>query len=428
MEDKQPPAAQPINLAPLRNIRYWGAATSAHQVEGKNHNQWSVWEFENANELARTAPERLGEWLPRWSEIEAEATQPDNYVSSVAVDFYNRYEEDFDIVEALNMNAFRFSIEWSRIEPEPGKWDYTEIEHYRKMLRSLRNRGIEPLVCLLHFTLPVWFFELGGFEKKKNISYFTRFCEKVATELRNELTYIYTMNEPNVHTAMTYFEGQWPGHRSLVDGVKHYFNLMKAHKEAYGAMKYVKRDFQIGMTQHVVHHYSEGWNPVSKAVAKLRSWTWNWLFLNRTAPYHDFVGINFYLSNRVQWWWVSNPDERRNDMGWDMQPYNLRHALRETYWRYKKPILISENGLADAADRDRQWWIFETLRGMSDALEKDQVQILGYGHWSLLDNFEWNSGFWPRFGLVSVDRATLQRTVRDSAKWFADVLAKIRGL
>lgn len=416
-----------INLASLRTVQYWGASTSAHQVEGKNHNQWSVWELQNANELARSAPEKLGNWLPRWEEVQTEATQPDNYVSSIAVDFYHRYEEDFDLLEQLNMNAFRFSIEWSRIEPEAGKWDYTEIEHYRKVICSLRARNIEPMVCLLHFTLPVWFFEMGGFEKKGNVQYYVRFVEKVITELKDELTTVVTINEPNVHTGMTYFQGEWPGKKSFPTGLRHYFNLMKAHREAFTVIKHLKAEIQVGIAQHAIYSYSEGWNPVSKLMARIRAWSWNWLYLNRTAPYHDFVGINYYLSDRVSWFGTNNPNEKQNDMGWDMQPYNVRHVIRQAYWKYKKPIIITENGLADHNDQFRQWWIFETLRGVADAINEDRVEVKGYTHWSLLDNFEWNSGFWPRFGLVAVERATLQRTVRDSAKWFAGVLAKVRG-
>jgi len=422
MDDKK----KSIDLKPLSSVRYWGASTSAHQVEGKNHNQWSIWELEHANELAKNAPDKLAHWLPAWGAIESEATQPDNYVSSVAVDFYNRYESDFDILQSLNMNAFRFSIEWSRVEPEPAKWDYTEIDHYRKMIRSLRQRGIEPVVCLFHWTMPVWFFEMGGFENKKNVQYFTRFVGRVIAELKDEINLVITVNEPNVDVGESYVQGLRPGPKSLSKGLKVYLNLMRAHKESYMVIKHLKQSIQVGISQHITHMRPVNKNPITRGIVRARAWGWNWLFFNRTKPYHDYLGLNYYTTDHMKLWKKTNPNQKQNDMGWDMHPYDIRYVIRDGYRKYRKPVMITENGLADRQDQYRQWWLYETLRGISDAISKDSAPVMGYLHWSLLDNFEWTSGYWPRFGLVEVERATLQRRVRDSAAWFGQVLARIR--
>jgi len=160
----------------------WGAATAAHQVEGGNHNQWSVWELENAKSKAAQA-EYIYDHYDSWSRVATQAKKPSNYVSGKVGDHYNRYEEDFDLLESMHMNAYRFSVEWSRIEPQEGLWNAEAVMHYKDQIASLKKRGIEPMVTLFHFTLPVWFADKGGFAKRSNVKYFTRFATKIITEL-----------------------------------------------------------------------------------------------------------------------------------------------------------------------------------------------------------------------------------------------------
>src|SRR5690606_5391821 len=148
------------------------------QVEGGNHNQWSVWELENAKSKAAQAKHQW-EDLESWEMIKEEAQNPDSYVSGKAADHYNRYEQDFDLLQKMNMNALRFSVEWSRVEPEEGAWNVAAVEHYKNYAAELKKRGIEPVVTLFHFTLPVWFVAKGGFEKRANVKYFVRFAEKI---------------------------------------------------------------------------------------------------------------------------------------------------------------------------------------------------------------------------------------------------------
>ena len=172
---------------------YWGAATAAHQVEGGNHNDWSEWEKRNAERLARESKEKFGH-LPNWKDIEAHAIDPKNYVSGFACDHYSRFREDFDIAKSLHHNAHRFSIEWSRIEPEENKFDEKAILHYREVLHALRERNIEPFVTLWHWTLPLWLAKKGGTCATDFPKYFERYVETVVTAFGNEVNFWITFS------------------------------------------------------------------------------------------------------------------------------------------------------------------------------------------------------------------------------------------
>lgn len=403
---------------------YWGASTAAHQVEGGNHNQWSIWELEYASTRASEVRYELN-WLSGWEDLKDEATNPKNYVSGKATDHFNKYEEDFDILTDLNMNAFRFSIEWSRIEPKEGEWSAAALEHYRLYLHALQRRGIEPFVTLWHWTMPEWFVEMGGFEKRSNIKYFIRFVQKVCKELGQNFRFVITLNEPEVYIYLSYVQGEWPPMlESKSTALRVYFNLIAAHKQAYMAMKEINRKFKVTHSCNYAYNFAGDDSKISKNSAKLRN-KLQYNFLDRTKKYLDLVGVNYYFTNRFYGTRVHNPDEKVSDLGWDLQPQNIEHVLKEVYKRVKLPIIITENGLADRSDRYRQWWIKETIQAMNIAIS-DGVKLEGYLHWSLLDNFEWAYGFWPRFGLVEVDYKTFERKLRPSAKWFGDVIKKAR--
>src|SRR5579859_3601260 len=143
----------------------WGASTAAHQVEGGNHNDWTEWEKEVAPFMAKTAREHLA-WVPAWPEIKAEAQNPENYISGAGIGHYNLYKKDFDLLKSLNLNSFRFGIEWARIEPEEGQWNEEEIEHYKKYIAELKKRHIQPVINLWHYSLPIWFAAKGAFTKR----------------------------------------------------------------------------------------------------------------------------------------------------------------------------------------------------------------------------------------------------------------------
>lgn len=405
---------------------FWGASTASHQVEGKNINQWSVWEQANAKEFSQLAHTRIS-GLPIWGEIKTQAESPNNYISGDGVDHFRRYREDFDIIKQLNLNAFRFGIEWSRIEPEEGIWDETAIEHYRKYIRELRARGIEPFANIWHWTVPVWLEEKGGFKKSENIQYFSKFVQKIADELVDDLTYIITLNEPNVYTSFSYVIGEWPPEeKSLWTGIKVYRHLLKAHKEAYKILKRRKPQLQIGLAQQLANIQAKRpHNLVDTTATKWMRYYWNWWFLNRCRKQQDFVGFNYYFSDYYRGFRPDNPKVPLNDLGWYMEPEGLYPLLLRVWSHYKKPIFITENGVADMNDDFRRWWLEESVVAMEKAISEG-VDIRGYLHWSLLDNFEWKYGWWPKFGLVHVDREHgMKRTIRPSAKWFAQRIKSI---
>lgn len=405
----------------------WGASTASHQVEGGTYNQWSVWELAHAKEFAKGAYSRLS-WVPAWGGVKTDAQKPENYVSGRGVDHYKRYKEDFDILQQLNMNAFRFGIEWSRIQPTAEGWDLAEIEHYKAYIKELRARNIEPVLNLWHWTVPVWFDELGGFEKSKNLQYWEQFVQKVADELCLDVRYVLTVNEPNVFASFGYLTGEWPPQKkSLIAFAKVYWNLTRAHRIAYRVMKRKKRSIQIGVATQLGNIQAKRpRNMVDVTVSRAMRYVWNWWFMARIRKYQDFVGFNYYFTDYYKGFSRQNPKAPLNDLGWYMEPEGLYPLLIRAWAHFKKPIIITENGLADARDEYRRWWLEETIVAMERALSEG-VQIKGYLHWSLLDNFEWKYGWWPKFGLVAVDREHgMKRTIRPSAKWFAEKIAKLK--
>ena len=403
----------------------WGASTAAHQVEGGTRNQWSAWEKANAQRLAKTAPERLS-WLPNWETIAKDASDPDNYISGRGIDHYQRYTDDFRLLKQLNMNAFRFSVEWSRIEPEEGKWDEREIEHYRRYIAELRSQGIEPVMTLWHWTMPVWFADKGGFEKRRNVRCFARFVAKVADELGDGVRYVAPLNEPSAYASQSYAAGFWPpARRHLPLGLCVYYNLTRAHKQAYAAWKTRHPDARIGIAMALADIRPFRHNLIERLVARASSYVANWWFLNRIRRQLDYIGVNYYFTAYATWRFRQhNPPSPLSDLGWYMEPSGIGRVLAETWRRYSKPLIIAENGLADAEDRQRQWWLEQTLSAMKKALAAG-VDLRGYLHWSLVDNFEWAFGWWPKFGLVAVDRTTQKRTIRPSAAWFAKQIKEL---
>lgn len=403
----------------------WGASISTHQVEGGNHNQWSVWELETA-QLKASRAEYNYKHLPVWDAIKEQATKPSNYVSGLAADHYNRYESDFDIVESLHFNTLRSGIEWSRIEPEQGKFSQEALEHYQQYFNSLKKRGITPVVTLWHWTFPEWFAKKGGFTRRTNVRYFVRYVEYLLKELKIDLRYVITINEPTVYTAMSYHERRWPPEGgSLAQSFFVLQNLALAHKKAYRLIKKKYPNSHVGIAHNCAYFYAGDSSRLSTLVARLGHAFSNEYFINKVKRHQDFLGLNYYFANQILGTKVHNTGDERNDLGWDMQPDRLRPLLGQLYKKYKTPIIITESGVADARDIHRKWWIAQSIKAMNGALI-DGVQLRGYIHWSLLDNFEWAEGFWPRFGLVEVDYATQKRRTRPSARWYGGVIKRLR--
>lgn len=404
----------------------WGASTASHQVEGGTHNQWTVWELQVAQEKAKTAKEELG-WLPNWEEVKRQAEDPNNYISGKGIEHYKRYKEDFKIIKQLNLNSFRFGIEWSRIQPEEDKWDEEAIEHYKSYIKELKKQGIEPMLNLWHWTMPVWFTDHGGFKRRENLKYWDAFVQKVADEFAPLVRNIITLNEPNVYASFSYGTGYWPpNERNWLSASFVIWHLVMAHRRAYKILKTKKPSLNIGIAQQLANIQAKRpHNMLDQLMTKWMRYFWNWWFYHRIRKTQDFVGFNYYFTDYYKVIRRDNPEVPTNDLGWYMEPEGLYPLLLRVWTRYRKPIIITENGVADASDQYRQWWLEESIIAMERALSEG-VQLVGYYHWSLLDNFEWAYGWWPKFGLVEVDRKTMKRTLRPSAKWFAKEVKQIR--
>jgi len=400
----------------------WGSATSAHQVEGGNFNDWTEWERANAERLAKEAESKYAHWVPVWDDIKVEATDPKNYISGRAADHYHRFEEDFDIAKSLGHNAHRLSIEWSRIEPEEGRFNEKEIEHYRKVIQALRERGIEPFVTLWHWTIPLWVRDRGGVESKTFPRYFARYTEYVVERLKNEVKFWMTLNEPTSVIVVAYLRGEWPPQKKSITSALRVFRVLaQAHNEAYRVIKQVSPVANVGFGNIMSDVEPFSSNPLDHLAARFRRYWSNRHFLRLTGlGTHDFFALQYYFHERIQFpRRIRNENKKLSDMGWELYPEGLYHLLTHLK-HYKKPIYITENGLADARDTNRGKFIKEHLRWVHKAIEEG-VDVRGYFYWSLLDNFEWDKGFWPRFGLVSVDYKTLKRAVRPSAWTYAKI-------
>ncbi len=414
----------------------WGVASSAHQVEGGNHNNWSVWELQNARALAKAASYKQSE-LKVWPEIKKQASTPNNYVSGRAVDHYNRYEEDFEIARKMSLNAFRFSIEWSRIEPEEGRWDAAEIEHYRKYIHELKRRGLEPVMTLYHWTVPVWFAEKGGFEQARNIQYFVRYAEKVLSEIGKDIRLIVTINEPDTVVSHGYYLLEHPPQkRSLWKAFWVYRNLLKGHKLIYQRAHRISRRFKVGFVKSYSHVVALDDRRITRFMVWWNLKTRDSLPLGYVGRHMDFIGVNYYFTDAYQGrklifganiYHEADSDRRTSDLGWEMYPDNLEPVLiRLARWR--KPLIVTETGVADVHDRYRKEWLNGTIRAVNNALEKG-VKVEGYLYWSLTDNFEWAYGKWPCFGLVGIDYDNdLKRVPRRSALYYAAFVKKMRGI
>ncbi len=370
---------------------FWGAATASYQVEGG---------IENCD----------------WAEAEREGKVP---VCGKACDHYNRFEEDFDIAKSLGHNAHRLSIEWSRIEPEEGKFDQKEIEHYRTVFKALRVRNIEPFVTIWHYTQPLWFSESGGFLRRDAAEVFTRYCERVVKEFGDDVTFWVTMNEPEVFAIGGYLLGICPPfHKSFFMYMRMLSSLARAHQAAYTAIKKAAPHAQVGIAKQNVWFESNA-NPFNRMISAFEEWFWNWRFLTRIRGYQDFIGLNQYHTRK----WGATPLEKhvlvRTGFSCYYNPESLFKCLLALK-HYNLPIYVLENGLNDADDVLRPLYIHNVVGCLKRAI-KSKIPVKGYFHWTLLDNYEWVLGFKPRMGLVEVDFATQARTVRPSALLYKEL-------
>ncbi len=392
---------------------YWGAATASYQVEGG---------IENCD----------------WAKAAREGRVP---ACGRACDHYHRYEADFDLAQQLGHNAHRFSIEWARIEPVEGQFDTAAIEHYRAVIRALKERGLTPFVTLWHFTLPQWFADKGGFESKQAPELFARYARYVVEQLGDELAGITTMNEPIVFAGLGWLKGNWPpfkmqkladwqeytnsGKRSQSRPQQSWWaygtyrrvvrHLVMAHNQAYDAIKLVAPDLSVSIVKHVVA-YDATSNPWQRCKAWFATNFQTHSFMRKVADRCDEIGLNFYHYVKFG----DRGEHPKSDMGWEMIPGGIYRALHILH-HYQKPIFVSECGVADDDDSHRAWYIEEQLTGMQQAMA-DGVDVRGHMYWSLMDNYEWALGFEKKFGLIEINYDTLERKIRPSAWRYKELI------
>ena len=393
----------------------WGTASAAHQVEGDNRNSdW--WEFEQQ-------PGRIA----------------NGDTSAIACDQYHRYREDFKLLRELNQNAHRLSIEWSRIEPLAGEFDSRQIRHYRDVLGELREQGIEPMVTLHHFTNPLWFARKGGWAARDSARAFLPFVIRMADELGDLVRMWCTINEPNIYAANGWITGEFPpSHQGdLAAFYRVTSNMHQAHELAYAAIKRRRPEAQVGLSHHkFLFLPASGRRRDRWAAATAQLVVDRWPVapgrLRRVVEASsDFVGIAHYWAQMVafdarlgkeQFMRRFNvPEVPVTDMGWSADPTWMRSVLGELK-SLGKPVYITENGLASNDDEWRRRYIREVLENVLLAIG-DGVDVRGYFHWTNLDNFEWARGYGARFGLIAVDRKTLERTVKTSGRFYGRIAA-----
>jgi beta-glucosidase len=385
----------------------WGAATSSHQVEGGNQlNDWWEWE---------------------------KRVQPKAKHSGIACDQWVRWEEDVTLIKELGQNAHRLSLEWSRIEPTEGTFDEAALAHYKNLLQTLHRNRIMTVVTLHHFTNPQWLMANGGWTNACVVKRFGRYVQKVIEALGDEIDIVLTINEPGVYAFMSYQVGAWPPQeRGVWKMARVFWNMSRAHRAAYKIIKQHYPSLPVGIAHNVSTF--EPVHPKSlreRFAARFYSWFNNQLFYSLSGQKtHDILGLNYYFHRRLDakgrlWPRFQDPKETErsvSDLGWELFPEGLGRAV-DLLKGYNKPILVTEHGLADAADSQRPAFIQESLNVL---LKRRAIgaPVIGYLHWSLLDNFEWADGFEPRFGLVEVDYTTQKRKPRRSAEVYRDLIRK----
>lgn len=408
-----------------------GSATAATQIEGGDKNSnWYHWSLQG--KIAN------------------------NESSIIAADHYNRVEEDINLMKEMNNEIYRMSIEWSRIEPEEGKWSDEGINHYQEEIKSLLKAGIKPLITLHHFSHPQWFEEIGQWTNKNSVEYFLRFTKKMVYAIGDYVNEYCTINEPNVFVMDTFMDGKYPPGKK--DDILSYFkaskNLIRAHLQAYKAIHEIRKDMGhndtlVGIAMHLAYFEVNENKLLAKISKKLMDYSFHQLFLNGmidghlTPPiglsypqgkgiYCDFIGVNYYSRHLI---FSSNnpamlfgqikvedglPNERKNDLGWEIYPEGLYKVVKKVYERYKLPIYITENGIADSVDNKRAKFIYDHIIEIKKLLDEG-IDVKRYYHWSLLDNLEWNDGYSPRFGLIHVDYLNQKRTIRNSGHFYGEL-------
>ncbi|QNQ09834.1 glycoside hydrolase family 1 protein [Sphingomonas alpina] len=410
-----PALAKPLRKVPRGFL--WGTAISAHQSEGNDVHS-DCWLLENLPETVFKEP------------------------SGDACDSFNRYEQDFDIARAMGLNCYRFGIEWARIEPERGKFSIAALDHYVRVLEACRARGLLPVLTYNHFTVPLWFAERGGWEAADSAELFARFCERATRSLGSLIGMASPFNEANIHLLGKLLRmGATPEHvakrKAMIAAAAAKTNapkfssllfadpdridahLLDAHAKAYQAIKAGPGDFPVGVTLSTQDFQPVGEQSLAPMIEKMVYGSW-WDAVNAS----DFVGVQTYTRVRLDAKTMvpPPPGTEMTAAGYEYYPPALGNTIRLAAKRTTKPIYVTESGIATDDDTRRVAWIDETLAEIGQCIAEG-IDVKSYMYWSLLDNFEWTSGYGQHFGLVAVDRTSFKRSPKASA-WYLAKRAK----
>ena len=397
----------------------WGAAISAHQSEGNDINSDS-WLLENLPETVYKQP------------------------SLDACDSYNRYAEDLAIAKAIGLNCYRFGIEWARIEPEAGKFSQAELDHYRRVLEACRGHGLLPILSYNHFTVPRWFAMRGGWEVKDSADLFARYCERATKAFGDLVGMAAPFNEANItllNKALRPPNSETRSKRSaMIEAAARATNsphfstlgfadpdrvdpqLLDAHAKAYQAIKAGPGDFPVGvsLTTQAIEGVGEN-NLAQKAEDTLYGQWWD------AVNASDFVGVQPYTRVRFDSKGILPPPAgaELTAMGYEYYPQALGAMIRLAARKTDKPIYVTESGVGTDDDTRRVAWLDACVAEVRRCIHEG-INVRSYIYWSLLDNFEWLEGYSKKFGLASVDRSTFVRTVKPSARHYAQIIAASR--
>jgi beta-glucosidase len=373
----------------------WGTSTSAYQIEGGGTNtDW--WRFERAPNTI--AVDECGD----------------------ACDSWNRYEEDLDLLIEFGLDSFRLSIEWARIEPVHGEFSSDAINHYRDVLIACKLRSILPVVTLHHFTLPLWVADAGGFENPDIVGWLADYARVIGHELGEHIGIACTINEPNIVAVMGYLIGAFPpqvqDHERFVA-----VNTMmrRAHVAMRDALRESSGSYPIGLPLSMQEY--EALPGGEERMHSMREEMEDKYLV--ALEDDDYVGVQCYTKIQI------GPDGvvldfpgERTEMGYLYWPQCVESTVRRAAEFTTLPIIVTENGIGTNDDEQRVRYLDEALRGLARTID-DGIDVRGYFQWSLLDNFEWTLGYAPKFGIVSVDRSTFERTPKPSAQWYAQAVA-----
>lgn len=404
-----------------------GTATAATQIEGGDENN-------------------------NWARFAAEGRVRDKTGPMRACDHYVRWREDIDLMADMGMEIYRFGIEWSRIEPLRGSFSEEALNHYREEIEYMISRGIRPMLTLHHFTNPLWFEDMGGWTADESVDIYLSFAERVIDSLGDLVSDYITINEPNVYVTNSLFYGIWPPEeKSLSALVKAFSNMAAAHVKAYSLihkkraeMGKKKEDTLVGFANHLrVFSPKNKFNPLHRLSAVISEYLFQGAITEammtgkcrfpvlrrkgiKRGRYYDFIGINYYSRSTVSG--IGNgvrEDCYKNDLGWEIYHdglIQLSNRLSKKYGR-EYPVFVTENGTCDNTDAFRARFIFDQLKLISET----DNRIERYYHWSFTDNFEWREGESARFGIVHLDYETQKRTIKDSGKFYSDII-KSKGV